>query len=35
MTMKTGKVMFVGAGPGDAKLITLKGMEAIQRSIVC
>lgn len=32
--MKNGKVYLVGAGPGDAKLITLKGLECIQRSDV-
>lgn len=28
----TGKVYFVGAGPGDEKLITIKGMECIQKA---
>ncbi|WP_070119528.1 uroporphyrinogen-III C-methyltransferase [Bacillus marinisedimentorum] len=32
--MKQGKVMLVGAGPGDEKLITVKGMEAICRADV-
>ncbi len=30
--MKTGKVFLVGAGPGDPKLITIKGMEAINEA---
>ena len=30
----TGKVYLVGAGPGEAKLITIKGMECIQKSDV-
>lgn len=30
--MKTGKVFLVGAGPGDPKLITIKGMEAIKEA---
>ncbi|ASA23784.1 uroporphyrinogen-III C-methyltransferase [Paenibacillus donghaensis] len=30
----TGKVYLVGAGPGDAKLITVKGMECIQKADV-
>ncbi|WP_339319219.1 uroporphyrinogen-III C-methyltransferase [Paenibacillus sp. FSL R10-2734] len=30
----TGKVYLVGAGPGDAKLITVKGLECIQKSDV-
>lgn len=29
--MKTGKVYLVGAGPGDYKLITLKGLELIEK----
>lgn len=32
--MKAGKVFLIGAGPGDHKLITLKGMECIQRAEV-
>ena len=32
--MGTGKVFFVGAGPGDPKLITLKGIEAIEKADV-
>ncbi|MFP7299609.1 uroporphyrinogen-III C-methyltransferase [Neobacillus niacini] len=32
--MKTGKVFLVGAGPGDVRLITIKGMEAIQQAEV-
>lgn len=32
--MKTGKVFLVGAGPGDVRLITLKGMEAIKQAEV-
>ncbi|MBR8661655.1 uroporphyrinogen-III C-methyltransferase [Brevibacillus sp. NL20B1] len=31
---KTGSVMFVGAGPGDPKLLTIKGKEAIKRADV-
>lgn len=34
MTMKTGSVLFVGAGPGDPKLLTIKGMEALQHADV-
>ncbi|NJJ41653.1 uroporphyrinogen-III C-methyltransferase [Paenibacillus apii] len=30
----TGKVYLVGAGPGDAKLITIKGMECIKKADV-
>ena len=32
--MKTGKVLFVGAGPGDPTLVTLKGMAALQQADV-
>ncbi len=32
--MKTGKVFLVGAGPGDVRLITVKGMEAINKAEV-
>ncbi|MGG5252459.1 uroporphyrinogen-III C-methyltransferase [Neobacillus sp. SM06] len=32
--MKTGKVFLVGAGPGDVRLITVKGMEAIKQAEV-
>lgn len=34
MRRLTGKVYLVGAGPGDAKLITIKGLECIQKSDV-
>ncbi len=29
-----GKVFLVGAGPGDAKLITVRGMEALEQADV-
>lgn len=32
--MKPGKVFLVGSGPGDPKLITIKGLEAIQNAEV-
>lgn len=32
--MKKGRVYLVGAGPGDHKLITVKGLEAIQKADV-
>lgn len=32
--MKSGKVFLVGAGPGDVRLITVKGMEAIKQAEV-
>ncbi len=32
--MKTGSVIFVGAGPGDPKLLTVKGRDAIERADV-
>ena len=32
--MTRGKVIFVGAGPGDVELITVKGMKAIQQADV-
>ncbi|WP_419954602.1 uroporphyrinogen-III C-methyltransferase [Neobacillus niacini] len=32
--METGKVFLVGAGPGDVRLITVKGLEAIKQAEV-
>ena len=32
--MSTGKVWLVGAGPGDAGLFTIKGMETLQQAEV-
>ena len=32
--MNKGRVFLVGAGPGDPKLISVRGMEAIQRADV-
>lgn len=32
--MKNGKVYLIGAGPGDIKLITVKGLECIQKADV-
>nr|WP_263323752.1 uroporphyrinogen-III C-methyltransferase [Neobacillus sp. Marseille-Q6967] len=32
--MKTGKVFLVGAGPGDVRLITVKGLETIKQAEV-
>ena len=32
--MNVGKVFLVGAGPGDPKLITVKGMECLQAADV-
>lgn len=34
MTEKAGKVYLVGAGPGDARLITLKGLDCIEKGDV-
>jgi uroporphyrinogen III methyltransferase/synthase len=34
MTMKPGKVYLIGAGPGDPKLITLRGKEYLERAQV-
>ncbi len=30
--LKTGQVLFVGAGPGDPELITVKGLKALQQA---
>ena len=32
--MSKGKVYLIGAGPGDIKLITVKGLECIQKADV-
>jgi len=32
--IKTGKVYIIGAGPGDAGLITLRGIEVLRRADV-
>ena len=32
--MKTGKVWLVGAGPGDVRLLTVKGKEALEEAEV-
>lgn len=32
--LKAGEVLFVGAGPGDPELITVKGLKALQRAEV-
>ena len=32
--MKTGRVLFIGAGPGDPTLLTIKGMEALRQADV-
>ena len=32
MIDRKGKVTFVGAGPGDPELLTIKGMKAIQNA---
>lgn len=29
-----GKVMLIGAGPGDAQLLTVKGLAALQRQML-
>lgn len=34
MESKAGKVVFVGAGPGDSELITVKGLKALQAADV-
>ena len=32
--MAGGKVIFIGAGPGDPKLLTIKGKEALESADV-
>ena len=32
--LKAGEVLFVGAGPGDPELITVKGLKALQQAEV-
>ncbi|HDP69264.1 MAG TPA: HemD protein, partial [Actinobacteria bacterium] len=34
MKKKTGKVYLIGAGPGDPKLITVKGLDCIKEADV-